>query len=98
MVEEEFEQNQEFSEQKKDPLALDEDVSEGAQIADVKSIKEDDQSEPEKTYEHPQAEYKCFSCNKLIDESYIRKKVRCPYCGSKVIFKARKRETTIKAR
>lgn len=98
MVEEEFEQTQEFSEENKDLLALDEDVSEGAEIAQVKAIDEDEESEPEEQYEHPQAEYKCFSCNKVIDESYIRKKVRCPYCGSKIIFKARKREVTIKAR
>ena len=49
-------------------------------------------------YEHSQAEYKCFSCNKTIAEQYIKKKVRCPYCGSKIVFKARTREITIKAR
>ncbi len=79
MVEEEFEQTQELSEGSKDVLALDEDVSEGAQIAQVKAIEDEEDSEPEEHYEHPQAEYKCFSCIKVIDESYLRKKVRCPY-------------------
>ena len=97
MVDEEFEQDQKFSEDNKDSFSLDEEVSEGAEIAEVKAIDEEE-SEPEEQYEHPLAVYKCFSCNKVIDESYIRKKVRCPYCGSKIIFKARKRETTVKAR
>lgn len=43
-------------------------------------------------------EYKCFSCNKIISDTYIRKKVRCPYCGSKIIFKGRVRENIVKAR
>ena len=97
MVNEEFEQNLDFSEDNVDAVPLDEEVSEGAAIAEVKAIDEEE-SEPEEQYEHPIAEYKCFSCNKIIDDSYIRKKVRCPYCGSKIIFKARKREITVKAR
>lgn len=44
------------------------------------------------------SEYKCFNCGKIISESYIKKKVRCPYCGSKIIFKARTQPNTVKAR
>ena len=44
------------------------------------------------------AEYKCFSCNKEISEQHIRKKVRCIYCGSKIIFKPRTHSATVKAR
>jgi len=29
---------------------------------------------------------------------YLRKKVRCPYCGSKILFKPRSISTKIKAR
>lgn len=44
------------------------------------------------------AKYKCFFCDKEIKAEYIRKKVRCPYCGSKVAFKVRVVETNVKAR
>lgn len=43
-------------------------------------------------------EYRCFSCNKEIKDQYIKKKVRCIYCGAKLIFKARTAPTTVKAR
>lgn len=42
--------------------------------------------------------YKCFSCNKKVAPDYIRKNVRCPYCGSKMLFKQRSVATKIKAR
>jgi DNA-directed RNA polymerase subunit RPC12/RpoP len=58
----------------------------------------DDEEVDQPAYEHSQARYRCFSCNKNIDEQYMRKKVRCPYCGSKIVFKARTRETHVKAR
>jgi len=41
---------------------------------------------------------KCFHCNEEVSEEYIRKRVRCPYCGSKILFKARERTTNLKAR
>ena len=44
------------------------------------------------------AEYKCFGCNKNVAETYLRKKVRCPYCGSKMIYKPRSIVTHYKAR
>tara|TARA_Y100000310_G_scaffold314505_1_gene363936 strand:+ start:670 stop:807 length:138 start_codon:yes stop_codon:yes gene_type:complete len=42
-------------------------------------------------------EYKCFECNKKISKTYIRKRVRCPYCGCKIIFKPRTVVTKVKA-
>ncbi len=42
------------------------------------------------------ANYKCFNCEKIIKEEYIKKKIRCPYCGSKMLFKARTATTTVK--
>ncbi len=44
------------------------------------------------------ADYRCFECNKDVDESYLKKKIRCPYCGSKMIFKPRTQPTKILAR
>lgn len=43
-------------------------------------------------------EYKCFDCNKKVATDYLKKKVRCPYCGSKILFKPRLISTKIKAR
>ncbi|MDO8740621.1 MAG: DNA-directed RNA polymerase subunit P [Candidatus Woesearchaeota archaeon] len=43
-------------------------------------------------------EYKCFSCDKKIGDEMMRKRVRCPYCGSKILFKPRSVVTKIKAR
>ena len=43
------------------------------------------------------ASYKCFSCNKKVGDDYVRKRVRCPYCGSKILFKPRNTTTTVEA-
>jgi DNA-directed RNA polymerase subunit RPC12/RpoP len=43
-------------------------------------------------------EYKCMECNKKVGMEYLRKKVRCPYCGSKMLFKPRSIPTKILAR
>ncbi|MBC8495400.1 DNA-directed RNA polymerase subunit P [archaeon] len=42
--------------------------------------------------------YKCFNCNKAISDTQIRKRVRCLYCGSKIIFKERTVGTKVQAR
>ncbi|MEE9525986.1 MAG: DNA-directed RNA polymerase subunit P [Candidatus Woesearchaeota archaeon] len=42
--------------------------------------------------------YKCFHCNKRVATEYLRKRVRCPYCGSKMLFKPRSEPTKVKAR
>ena len=41
--------------------------------------------------------YKCFDCGKTVKEEYIRKRVRCPYCGSKIVYKPRVVNTKVKA-
>ena len=43
-------------------------------------------------------EYKCFYCNKKVGTEYLRKKVRCPYCGSKILYKSRLTSTKVRAR
>lgn len=43
-------------------------------------------------------EYKCFQCNKVVSDTYLKKKVRCPYCGSRMLFKQRVCVTKVKAR
>lgn len=42
-------------------------------------------------------EYKCFNCAKQVSDTHIRKKIRCIYCGYKVIFKQRSTATHVKA-
>ena len=42
--------------------------------------------------------YKCFECGKEVGEDYTRKKIRCPYCGGRILFKPRVVTTKIKAR
>ncbi|HLG24025.1 MAG TPA: DNA-directed RNA polymerase subunit P [Candidatus Nanoarchaeia archaeon] len=44
------------------------------------------------------AEYKCFDCNKKVATDYLRKRIRCPYCGSKILFKPRSVATKVKSR
>jgi DNA-directed RNA polymerase subunit P len=33
--------------------------------------------------------YRCFFCGKEIKGDQIKKRVRCVYCGSKIIYKER---------
>ncbi len=43
--------------------------------------------------------YMCFFCGKEIDEEDIQHKIRCPYCGGRIIFKKRPEITKkVKAR
>ncbi len=42
--------------------------------------------------------YKCFFCNKELKDESIKKRVRCIYCGSKIVFKARTSTVKIQAR
>ena len=42
--------------------------------------------------------YKCLMCNKKISETMQGKRVRCPYCGSKLLFKPRTAVTKVLAR
>ncbi|MBT4174129.1 DNA-directed RNA polymerase subunit P [archaeon] len=41
--------------------------------------------------------YKCFNCSKEIKSDLTRKKVRCPYCGSKILDKPRTVKTSVEA-
>lgn len=41
--------------------------------------------------------YKCFNCEKKVKAEYVKKKVRCPYCGYKIIYKARSIVSKVKA-
>ena len=43
-------------------------------------------------------EYKCFECNKKVTSDFLRKKIRCPFCGCKILFKQRGATTKLKAR
>ena len=42
--------------------------------------------------------YKCFYCNKEVPENMIKRRINCPFCGSKILFKPRTRVTKVKAR
>ena len=35
--------------------------------------------------------YKCFYCGREIKEEHIKRKIRCPYCGSRILFKPRRK-------
>lgn len=41
--------------------------------------------------------YNCFKCNKEVKADYIRKRVRCPYCGGKILLKKRTVISEVKA-
>ncbi|VVB76140.1 DNA-directed RNA polymerase subunit P [Candidatus Tiddalikarchaeum anstoanum] len=32
-------------------------------------------------------EYICFQCKKNVDPEQVDKRIRCPFCGSKIILK-----------
>lgn len=31
--------------------------------------------------------YKCLNCGKLVDLGQVKEKIRCPYCGFKILMK-----------
>ncbi|MDD5417393.1 MAG: DNA-directed RNA polymerase subunit P [Candidatus Nanoarchaeia archaeon] len=33
------------------------------------------------------SEYKCLNCGRVIEKEDILRRVRCVYCGSKILFK-----------
>ncbi len=43
-------------------------------------------------------EYRCFYCEKTVGDQYLKKRIHCPYCGSKILFKQRTTVTKVKAR
>ena len=42
--------------------------------------------------------YKCFECGKQIKVEHLKKKVRCVYCGSKILYKPRESKTVVRAK
>jgi DNA-directed RNA polymerase subunit RPC12/RpoP len=43
--------------------------------------------------------YHCFHCEaKVSIKEYLKKRVRCPYCGSKILYKQRNADSKVKAR
>lgn len=42
--------------------------------------------------------YKCFFCSRELKEENIKKRVRCLYCGSKIVFKPRTNTVKVLAR
>lgn len=42
--------------------------------------------------------YKCFYCLREIDDSQLKRRVRCPYCGNKILYKPRQMKVVVKAR
>jgi len=43
-------------------------------------------------------DYKCFNCSKVIASESLRVRVRCVYCGSKILYKPRTAVVKVKAR
>ncbi len=43
-------------------------------------------------------EYVCFKCGRKISDTELRRRVRCPYCDSKILIKQRVVSTKVKAR
>ncbi|MFH1473532.1 MAG: DNA-directed RNA polymerase subunit P [Candidatus Aenigmatarchaeota archaeon] len=41
--------------------------------------------------------YKCLKCRKEVDPKKVKEKVRCPYCGYKIILKEAS-ETVVKVK
>lgn len=41
--------------------------------------------------------YKCFNCGKELSEESLRKRVRCIYCGYKIVYKTRTKPTSVEA-
>lgn len=41
--------------------------------------------------------YTCFICDRKISKESMGKRVRCIYCGSKILFKSRTALTKVKA-
>ncbi|MBI4144869.1 DNA-directed RNA polymerase subunit P [Candidatus Woesearchaeota archaeon] len=41
--------------------------------------------------------YACFICGRKISEDLLGKRIRCPYCSSKMLYKPRTTTTKVKA-
>ena len=41
--------------------------------------------------------YKCLECQKEVKWDQVKKRVRCPYCGSKILYKPKEKSSVIEA-
>ena len=41
--------------------------------------------------------YMCLDCQKEIKHEIVKKRVRCPYCGSKILYKPRSTSSVVDA-
>ncbi len=41
--------------------------------------------------------YMCLDCQKEIKFEIVKKRVRCPYCGSKILYKPRSTSAVVEA-
>jgi len=41
--------------------------------------------------------YNCMDCQKEIKFELVKRRVRCPHCGSKMLYKPRTTSSTIEA-
>lgn len=41
--------------------------------------------------------YKCLECHKEVPSETVKRRVRCPHCGSKILYKPRIISATIEA-
>ena len=41
--------------------------------------------------------YVCIKCSKPIKLEYVKKRVRCPYCGSKILYKPKVISSVVEA-
>lgn len=41
--------------------------------------------------------YQCMSCKKDISHEEVKRRVRCPHCGSKILFKPQTARITVEA-
>ncbi len=44
------------------------------------------------------AVYKCFGCGREVKADSVKKRVRCPYCGAKILFKPRTVSVKVEAK
>jgi len=43
--------------------------------------------------------YRCFQCGREVKPEHIKRKVRCPYCGCRILYKVRPNKVkVVKAR
>ena len=41
--------------------------------------------------------YRCLTCQKEVESDQVKRRIRCPYCGAKILYKPRNITTNIEA-